>query len=239
MKIRKIDQRFKPSVKGIDLWQAMNYIALEDVSPDFIYNRYTSSTICYVPGSRPELEKIAKKFSGENSVSLKNVMPLARYIADEVRWAGHYEREKGHRLPTDRNLTEEQILVSGFGWCNEQARLFCALAQIRGFPSRLVFACDPTGSYGHVVSEVLTSKGWMMVDQSFGYCFTYGGLPISAWDVARRPLMSRYFGPIYHSMCRRLEQVLGCDILTRDFKMAAARNPLRGFKQLGYCNHFV
>jgi transglutaminase-like putative cysteine protease len=143
MKKRKIDQRFKPPVKGIDLFQSMNYIALKDVSVDFIYGNYSSSTICHVPGSRPVLEKLARSLRIRPHNAYRQTAALAKYVAEEVLWAGFYERKTGHKLAPDRNMTEEQILRSGYGWCNEQARLFSALTQICGIPSRLVFACCP------------------------------------------------------------------------------------------------
>lgn len=237
MKTRKIDERFKPPVSGVDLWQAMNYIALDDVSLDFIYNCYTSSTIVYGVGSHPELEKIARRFFGGSTDLIKGIMSLAKYVATEIRWAGYHEREKGQRLPSDRNMNEEQILASGCGWCNEQARLFCVLAQIGGVPSRMVFGCNREGTHGHVVSEVLTPKGWMLVDQSFGYCFIREGQPVNAWEVVHLPEMASYFGPVYHSLCRKLGQILGYELLSRDFNMAVSENPLLGFERLGYCNH--
>ena len=45
--MRTIDTRYMPAVSGIDLEQALNYIALADVSLDFIYNKYTSGRTIY------------------------------------------------------------------------------------------------------------------------------------------------------------------------------------------------
>ena len=239
MKKRSIDLRSKPPVKGIDLWQAMNFIWLDDVSVDFITNCYTSATTCYVPGSRPVLEKVAKRLCHGVSSPLNRVARLANYVAEEVPWAGYYERDHGSRLPSDRNFTEEQILRSRAGWCMEQARLLCALTQIRGIPSRLVFAGNRAWTYGHVVTEVLLKNGWMLIDQSFGHCFIYKGRPASAWEVYHAPKKAGYFAPIYRSMCRELDETLGNGILSRDFEMAVVANPLNGFARLGYCNHFV
>lgn len=239
MRIRPIDRRFKPPVKGIDLWQALNYIALEDVSPDFIYNRYTAATPSYVKGSRPALERLARKLGTRARDDMGRTAAIAQYVAQEVPWAGYYERKLGKRLPVDRNLSEEEILKSGFGWCNEQARLFCSLAQLANLPARLVFACNRAETFGHVVAEVLTKQGWMLVDQSFGHCFTHRRRPSSAWEVAHRPALAKYHAPIYRRLCDELKNVLGTDILSRDFKMAMVANPLCGFERLGYCNHWT
>lgn len=217
----------------------MNYIALDDVSKDFIDSVYTSATICYEKRSRPVLEDVAKKVLHRTREPFECLDLLARYVAETVRWAGYYEYQTGRRLPVDRNGSEEEILKSGFGWCNEQARLFCALAQISGIPARLVFGSHGEGRYGHVVSEALTPCGWMLIDQSFGYCFAYEGRPIDAWSAWHDPAMRRHFDPIYRSLCKQLERDLGHDILARDFQMAIAAHPLFGFEKLGYCNYFV
>ena len=239
MKPRKIDQRFRPRVSGIDLWQAMNYIALKDVTTDFIYNAYTSSVLGYVPGSRPGLERLARKVAAGVRSSEAAVDALVRHVAREIRWAGFYEQQEGRRLPADRNLSEERIAASRFGWCNEQARLVCALAIVSGIPARLVFGSNAVRRYGHVVCEALTGKGWMLVDPSLGFCFMRAGQPVNAWAVYHDSSMRRYFAPRYRALCRRLEADLGRDLLERSFAMAITTNPLNGFRDLGFCNHFV
>jgi transglutaminase-like putative cysteine protease len=239
MKTRPIDQRYEPLVRGVDLWQALNYISLDDVTLDFAYNRYTSSRVVYDKGSRPKLEKIVRKEKGQNASELGRIAALARYVAENVRWAGYYERDAGRRLPVNRGLNEEELVESRFGWCNEQARLLCSLVQIDGFPSRIVFASNKRGNLGHVVTEVLTTKGWLLVDQSFGYCFIYRGRPSSAWDVCHQPAEAKYYGRIYRSLCNDLRNDLGTELLSRDFSMAVSENPLLGFERLGYCNHWT
>lgn len=238
-KIRAIDSRCKPPVKGIDLWQSMNFIDMNDVSRRFIYDCYTSSTICYVRGSRPELENSVTGICRRIQDPFERVVSLTRYVSETARWAGYYEAEKGKRLRANRNLTEEQILDSGFGWCNEQARVLCALTQIAGIPSRLVFGSNSKNGYGHVVTEVLTPIGWLLVDQSLGFCFIKKKRPANAWEVSHTAFIARYFEPVYRSLCQDLGQKLGIEILTRDFKMAVVENPLKGFESLGYCNCFV
>jgi len=236
---RRIDQRFKPPVKGIDLWQAMNYVPLDEVGRDFIYNGHTSATICYTAGSRPVLERTVGDVCGKTSDPLDRLGLLTSFVAEQVRWAGFHEHEKGVRLPVDRNFTEEQILKSGFGWCNEQSRLLCALAQIADIPARIVFASNREGTFGHVVIEVLTPRGWMMIDQSLDCLFLHDGRPLSAWEVWHDPSQRDYFQPIYRAACQQLRKALGPDLLSRDFKMCMEEEPLSGFGSLGYCNCFV
>ena len=163
-----------PAVGGIDLEQSLNYIALADVSLDFIYDKYTSGRLIYTAGSRPVLEGLAASLLGGITGKLEKIEKLTKFVAEKVPWAGYYHRAMGHRLAYNRNLDEEDLIASGYAWCNEQARLLCALTQIIGIPSRLVFAGARKGG-GHVVVEVLTSNGWLLADQSFGYLFVNKG----------------------------------------------------------------
>ena len=217
----------------------MNYISLDDVSTDFIYGSYTSKTICYTQGSRPILETAVGKVCDANGDPFDRLFLLTKYVAEEVRWAGFHEREHGFRLPVDRNFTEEEILLSGFGWCNEQARLLCALLQVSKIPARIVFAANREGTFSHVVTEALTPKGWMAIDQSLNYLFMHDGNPVNAWEVAHVPAQAQFFAPVYYSLCQQLQATLGRDLLSRDFKMALSEKPLAGFETLGYCSYSV
>ena len=57
--MRTNDQRFLPAVGGIDLEQSLNYIALDDVTLDFIYDKYTGARLVYQAGARPVLDGAA------------------------------------------------------------------------------------------------------------------------------------------------------------------------------------
>lgn len=239
VKTRPIDRRFLPPVKGVDLEQALNFIALKDVTTSFAYDHYTGSRLVYERGRRPALEAVLRKVGVKGLKPMQVVDKLARYVATEVPWAGFYAQRKGRPLPVDRDMTEEQIIRSGFGWCNEQARVFCCLTQVAGIASRLVFACNEAKHYGHVVCEVLLPSGWMMVDQSFGFCFHIKQKPVRAADVFHKPKIRAHFEPVYRKLCLKLTETLGMKIMKGSFNMALAPNPLDGFKDIGFCNHFA
>ena len=236
---RPIDQRVKPPVAGIDLAQALNYLDIAQVGESFVYDDYTSSRLAYVRGRRPKLEAIATSVAANCSTELAKVQALATFAAKDVLWAGFHCKHTGKQLAKDRALTEEQIIDSGYGWCNEQARVLCCLTQILGLPSRLVFAGNNARRYGHVVVETLLKSGWLMIDQSFGYCFLMDGQPVRACDVYRDSRARSYFEPIYKTLADDFIDQLGFEILTGEFDMMLADNPLDGFKDLGYHNHFV
>ena len=156
---RRIDCRFEnqayPRVAGIDLVQALNYIPVEEVGIDFAYEGYTSSKIVYRQGSRPLLEKAVHQILGEENDDLAKIKKLTLALPDIVKHAMFYQADTGTVFPGDQGLTEEQLLESGYGWCNAQARVFCCFSQIAGIPSRIIFAGNRERRYGHTVSEVL------------------------------------------------------------------------------------
>ena len=236
--MRTIDTRYMPSVGGIDLEQSLNYIALADVSLDFIYDKYTSSRMIYTAGSRPVLEGLAAGLTGGIAGEMEKIEKLTRFVAEKVPWAGYYHKAMGQRLAYNRNLSEEDFITTGYAWCNEQARLLCALTQIIGIPSRIVFAGARKGG-GHVVVEVLTAKGWLLADQSFGYLFINNGKIVDAYNVWHNKKNHEYFAPVYKKLCAKLTSELGKVILKDEFSMSQMENPLDGFEILGYHNYFI
>ena len=117
--------------------------------------------------------------------------------------------------------------------------MLCALTQVIGIPSRLVFASNPVAKYGHVVVEVYLEGGWLTIDQSLDFFFLAGGRPERASRIYRTARGRRVFGPLYAEQCERLKDVLGEEILRGSFNMALAPEPLDGFLAIGYHNHFV
>jgi len=228
-----------PGVKGIDLEQALNYIELDRVGQDFIYNHYTGARLPYVHGARPEIEETARRLTAGAPTPRDQVLAIAQFVAEKVAWAGYHQKRTGQRLPSDRDLIEEHLIRSGYAWCNEQARVFCVLTQAVGLCSRLVFACNKEKKYGHVISEVLLPDGWLTVDQSFPVLFEAGGRPVRACDIWHSPAMRARFQPIYKTACLKLQADLGPGILKASFAMAMAADPLDGLKDLGYHNHFL
>lgn len=231
--MRTIDTRYMRAVGVNDLEQPLNYIALADASLDFIYDKYTSGD-----DSRPVLEGLVANLVGGINGELEKIEKLTGFVAEKVPWAGYYHRAMGHRLSYNRNLDEEDLIASGYAWCNEQARLLCALTQIIGIPSRIVFAGARKGG-GHVVVEVLTAKGWLLVDQSFGYLFINNGKIADAYNVWHNKKNHDYFKGVYKKLCGRLTKELGKAILDDESSMSQMANPLAGFEILGYHNYFI
>jgi transglutaminase-like putative cysteine protease len=243
---RKIDQRKIPRVKGIDLVQSMNYIKVEDVGTNFAYDNYTSSMIFYRQESRPLLEKIVNKITDDKQAQLDKVRAVTDYVSNEIKWAGYFKADTGEELPADLALSEEEIIARGYGWCNEQARVFCCLTQIAGITSRMVFAKNSQRQYGHAVSEVLLPNGWMLVDQSHNFCFIKDDEPVRGVDVYNDPQCRAYFADIYKKLMEEVRQQLPKSAYSRpgagnsnDEGMIGSQTPLDGFKEIGVYNYFI
>ena len=235
--IRTIDQRWMspPPVAGVDLMHAFNFIPVKDVGVDFLYDRYTASNIFYRSGSRPKLEAIVKRVIAGCKDELSKVKALARYIPEELPWAGVYTKRTGKPLPGDRDMSEEELIESGFGWCNEQSRVFCCLAQIAGVPSRMVFAGSDKG-WGHVTSEVLLESGWMLVDQTMGFCFEKDGQAVRAVDVYGDEQIREYFAQPYKEAVLAARETIAKETVGG---LLAADIPIECFMIIGIHNHFI
>lgn len=239
--MRTIDFR-RAAVAGIDLEQALNYIMLSDVGYDFLYDKYTAGRLLYTPGSRPRLEELVRHITRESVSPREGVCAIARFIPENLPHATGYMDRTGNRLAADRNLCEEELLDSGYAWCNEQARLFCALTQIYGVMSRLVFIFMPEGESGggHVVSEVLLPEGWMAVDQTIGFCFIdEADHAVAAADVCNRPENRKLFADRYREAFRRMAANYQLESIRSCCALALADEPLNAYRDIGIHNYFL
>ena len=81
--------------------------------------------------------------------------------AGSVVWSAPIELSAGvDPSPPDRALPEEDIIESGWGWCNEQARVLVGLAQVAGVPGRLVGIYSSAGPKGHMSTELYVEGKW-------------------------------------------------------------------------------
>ena len=79
-------------------------------------------------------------------------------------------------------------------------------------------------------------EGWMMVDQTKGYCFIKDGKPVRAVDVYNDLQCRDYFEPIYLEQISSWRQALPDEIVEG---MVASNNPLDGYRDIGICNYFI
>lgn len=86
--------------------------------------------------------------------NLENLFPSSEHPASR----GYYAS------PTDFwwGGTEEMVITKGSDWCNEVARVYCALTQVSEIASRLVYTLSQNDS--HVIAECFIDNKWVLVD---------------------------------------------------------------------------
>jgi len=76
-----------------------------------------------------------------------------------------------HPIPEYKNRLDTKAidkLVSGIGWCDQQARVFMQLARAIGINTRLLFLVNGSGSSPHSIAEAELPNGrWVIVDPFF------------------------------------------------------------------------
>ena len=136
-----ISARVVPPVAGIDLMQSLSYTDSQGLPLEWFYTAFTYPRVFYRKGSRPHLEA----FVAGVVPAPKPDLPTVEAVLDAMNRKLPHFVPLGHNGPSDRAWPEEELLESGGGWCNEQARVFIALTQVLGLPSRLVFVSTSEG----------------------------------------------------------------------------------------------
>jgi hypothetical protein len=146
-------------VRGIDRLLSYGKIRLAPETEAYLYNEYTPTEVRYRSGSRPRLEAITSEVLGSPPrIDRAAIRKLISWVPENVRHAAAVED-----APPDRALPEEEIIASGWGWCNEQARVVVALAHTAGVAGRLVGTYSSAGPHGHMTAELYVEGTWAWV----------------------------------------------------------------------------
>jgi len=189
----------KCPVRGIDIEQVHNMILHCRQTSAFLYGAPAKSF--YRRGSRPVLEHIVASVVPRRCGEREKLQALVAWVEDNVV---HANGRKG-KIPPDRAMTEEMIIKSGWGWCNEQARVLVCLAQVAGLAGRMCFLGVADEGWGHTTAEIFVQGKWVFADPTYGILLAGpGGVPASAKDIQQetRPAIKKCFGAQY-----RLAQV--------------------------------
>jgi hypothetical protein len=154
------------AVAGIDRWQANRFIVYRPETADFLYRAYTPLKVGYRPGSLPAYEKVVARYAGGlDTDKAKAVALLTRAMVRELR---HPTMPPlGRPCRADRALADEELLKSGTGFCNEQARVFTRLCHVAGIPARIVHLFYADKRTGHTICEFHADGRWSMADSSW------------------------------------------------------------------------
>jgi transglutaminase-like putative cysteine protease len=147
-------------VAGIDREQSQSAVRLCPETEAFLYDGYSPTRIRYRRGARPVLEEIAAPLAG--ATPRQSALALMRWVCEQVQ----HPHICGPTAP-NRAYSEEQLITSGRGWCNEQARVFVALCEVLEIPARLCFLFHSNLRSGHTTAEVYLDNRWAFFDPTF------------------------------------------------------------------------
>jgi hypothetical protein len=165
-------------VRGIDRLLSYGKIRLAPETEEYLYGEYTPAETGYRPGSRPELEATARKILGDPpDAGWSGMRKLVSWVAANVV----HPRDLEGETPLGRAISEEELIASGRGWCNEQARLVVALARTVGVHGRLVGLYCSDSSEGHMTAELRVDGKWGWLCATRDYV---AELPDGSWASA-------------------------------------------------------
>ncbi|MEO0270627.1 MAG: transglutaminase domain-containing protein [candidate division WOR-3 bacterium] len=133
----------------------------------FLYTEYTPTKSFYIKSMRPELEKHLEetivKYPGEN------IIQKITGFTSELK-----ERAVQNLEKIITGGLEEKIIKRGSDFCNEVSRVACALFQVAGFASRMIFSVNPYKAYwGHSIIEVFYNGKWGAIDPLFNVIYIF------------------------------------------------------------------
>ena len=147
----------------------------------FLYSTYTPLKILYEKGKRPVLEEY-----------LKNLIKKSKTQEGIIRKIANFTSSIENKFSGDINSVivggkEEDIIKRGTFWCTDIARVACALYQIAGFPSRIVYLVNPDRAYsGHAIVEVYRGGKWGAIDPLTSVVY-FNEKPVSVWELMKNP----------------------------------------------------
>ncbi len=151
------------AVGGIDLYHANFYIVYRPETADYIYSEYTPADAGYVPGTLPLFERVAARYVTPEMTAEQILEALLKQALPSEFRHGGTPPYLGSRAAADRALLDEELLATGGGWCNEQARILIRLGQVMGLQGRIVHL----GGQSHTTAEMLVGERWVLVDVSY------------------------------------------------------------------------
>ena len=167
-------------------------------SNDHLYCGYTPTGSAYAPGSRTVLEACLEELCDTDSASdSEKVVRIVRFCSDLA--------EEADDVGLDSLVlggTEEEIIERRTDWCTDLARVACALLQVAGIPSRVVYLANTVVAYsGHAVVEAYRHGRWGTVDPTAGLVYELrDGAPVATWNLMQDPALFEAHSGSYYSV---------------------------------------
>lgn len=158
-----------PGVRGLDRYQANQFVVYRSETASYLYTEYTSEEFHYPQGLLGMYEKLATETTRDCQTDTEKASALLR----KATWCVRHPSIPpcGPRPDPDRNLDDESLLESGVAWCNEQARIFVRLCQVSHIPARIIQLFYSDQRTGHCVAEFFADGRWCMADASWRCVF--------------------------------------------------------------------
>lgn len=93
---------------------------------------------------------------------------------EKVESLRNFVHENVHPVSGEENRLDTvgiDKLISGVGWCDQQARVFMQLAKKQGITTRLLFLKSENGSSPHSIAEAKYKDRWVIVDPAYNLEF--------------------------------------------------------------------
>lgn len=236
-------------VKGIDRQQTQGMVRLCPETYPALYGSgrycaadktgeaYSPTKVRYRAGSRPRLEAIARELAPPGAPPRQKIRAAIAWVNKTVVHP-HLLRN----LAPDRALSEEGLIDSGIGWCNEQSRVFIALCEVMSLPARLCFLVHDNLRCGHTATEVFFDGRWAFVDVTFDVMVDLpDGRPATGAELAgeHRALAHKAYRPKLEAYYAKVQPyVESCPgWRSADRPKLEAGGELLG--HLGICNYIV
>lgn len=146
---------------------------------EYLYTAYTPTKI--KKEARPELERYVNYACENDEGRIRGIASFCSGLSAKVEGQSLDDMLFGG--------SEEEIIQRGSDFCTDIARVGCALCQVTGIPSRMVYLIDTDQAYsGHVLIEVYRDGIWGTVDTSTNVIYRHpDGKPATTWELMNNP----------------------------------------------------
>ena len=164
---------------------------------EYLYSKFTPTTVRYKKGSRPVLEGLLSECvlrgaprPSDRELAFKtwewvfeNVGVRNNHVARKLNWTLQH-RKKLLYFGNDEDVASFRSAFDCF--CG--SKLLVSMLQVAGIPARLIYIFHSDMSWAHTVSEAYFDEKWRFFDENaYFYAETRDGDVASMWEVLTDP----------------------------------------------------